>query len=884
MYEEDKLLAEQCERLAGETNNALDWVGQNSEAVGSEREACEKELRKAGRFLRNCAVAAKRKMCAGVFGPSQAGKSYLVSTLAGDAQGKLLTVLDGRTCDFLSEINPAGGKESTGLVTRFTLTPPAPRPEQAANHPVHIRLLSLTDLVKILANTYFSDAEHMEAPNREAMLATLAELEGRAKPAPAGGMDNNAVEDLQEYIHKYFRSKPRVQQLLDRHFWDRVIPLAPRLDDADRARLFSIIWDGIEPFTRLLSELSAALRALNFAPEAFCSTAALLPRENGIIDVATLGSLAPDTGDMLDVIAQDGSRASLPRVYVTALTAELVIPMQSKPADFFEHTDLLDFPGYRSRKMFIDLAREAEEPAKLKECFLRGKVAYLFERYCAERELTSLLLCIGSGVQEVQGLGGAVNEWISGTHGSTPERRDNKDTALFFVLTKGDLEFEDKAGAKDVSERWDTRMFASMEIFTSHEWLKKWNTAGAFTNFFLMRNPTVKLHLFDHDDTGRETGLKEETAPYVSRFEDAFMCSPVVTEHFFAKDESWKAFMTPNDGGLSLIRSRLAPICKPELKRKQISGIVDEQLALIHNRLKNYWKSDDKEEVRRQKAALGQNIARTLLGLARQRLFGEFIRTLAVRDQDIYELYFQARHQIQEELSAAPAGAAAAAAPKESVDDMMAELFGAEALVAPDAQPSDEDEEDTRPRDEIQAFCEHIEQFWLAGLREHAGDPVTQQHFGFNADLAQDLIEELRIGFVRLGLRAHMEDALRKAGRYANVEQSRRVWQQACLAAECINSYTTWLGLDPADKSDQERTVTVGARQRVVFTPAAEVAGLPVLAEDPTDCNEFAAMDWASALIHLIMENVNFDGAQTFDPVANSRLKGILDALAPSAG
>mgnify|MGYP003623315489 CR=1 FL=1 len=83
MYEEDRLLAEHCERLARETVAASEWLVHNKDMVGLALEGHEKALRKAGRLMRNCAVAARRKMCAGVFGPSQAGKSYLVSTLAG---------------------------------------------------------------------------------------------------------------------------------------------------------------------------------------------------------------------------------------------------------------------------------------------------------------------------------------------------------------------------------------------------------------------------------------------------------------------------------------------------------------------------------------------------------------------------------------------------------------------------------------------------------------------------------------------------------------------------------------------------------------------------------------------------------------------------------
>ena len=887
MYEEDRLLAEDCERLARETGTAVAWLERNRDMVGRDLEGHEKELRKAGRLFRGCATAARRKMCVGVFGPSQAGKSYLVSTLAGNREGKLWTRLGNADRDFLSEINPAGGKESTGLVTRFTLSRPPELPVSPVDpeqYPVHVRLLTPTDVVKILANTYFSDAEHMDSPDREAMLQSLSALERRKRETPTGGMSPDDVEDLQEYIIKYFRGKARVQQLLDRHFWDRVIPLAPLLEDADRAELFGLIWDGIGPFTALSGSLFSALRALDFAPEAFLPAAALIPRGQSIIDVATLGTLSPRQDDALSLVTSTGVTASLPRVLMTALTAELVIPMREKPADFFDHTDLLDFPGYRSRKIFVDLARESEDPAKLKECFLRGKVSYLFERYCAERELTSLLLCIGSGPQEVQGLGGAVNDWISGTHGATPERRTGKETALFFILTKSDLEFEDKAGAKDVSERWDTRMFASMEVFSSHEWLKKWDARGPFDNFFLMRNPTVKLYLFDHDASGKETALKEDMLPWVRQFETAFMRSPAVNEHFACKEASWKAFLTPNDGGLSLIREKLAPICKPELKRQQIRTTVDEQLARLQDRLRPYWRTDDTEEERRLKRVLGQNLARVILGLIKPLRFGAFIRLLTVRDQDIYDLYFQAQHQMQAELAAAPAGGNGtlpASASEESVNDMLADILGSDSVI----QPASADTEkkagpDRSPhRDEARAFGEHIEKFWLGRLRQLCEDPVWQQYFAFDPALFSQFVHELGVGFVRLGVRESLEDRLRKAARYANVERERLLWMQSGLAANAINDYTDWLGFNPRSGSDAERTVTFGDRQRTLFTPPPDRNGLPRLSEDPGDSIDAVAMDWAAALIHLVNENVSFDGARDFDPEQNSRLDAILKDL-----
>jgi hypothetical protein len=59
-------------------------------------------------------------MTIGFFGLSQAGKSYLISALAAGENGKLGTVLGGHQLNFLTHINPVGGKEATGLVTRFS--------------------------------------------------------------------------------------------------------------------------------------------------------------------------------------------------------------------------------------------------------------------------------------------------------------------------------------------------------------------------------------------------------------------------------------------------------------------------------------------------------------------------------------------------------------------------------------------------------------------------------------------------------------------------------------------------------------------------------------------------------------------------------------------
>ena len=185
MQEQDIQLAARCARLAEQSRHAATWLADNRETVGSECTTLQKEMRRAARFFGKCEQAARRKMCVGVFGPSQSGKSYLISALARDSRGDLLADFCGRTSDFITEINPEGGKESTGLVTRFTTTPPQ---GLTPDFPIRLRLLSEMDVVRVLANTYYADAANTFYRFR-------ADVKGNGKALTCGGL-SYTEEDL----------------------------------------------------------------------------------------------------------------------------------------------------------------------------------------------------------------------------------------------------------------------------------------------------------------------------------------------------------------------------------------------------------------------------------------------------------------------------------------------------------------------------------------------------------------------------------------------------------------------------------------------------------------------------------------------------------------
>src|SRR5262245_26473351 len=345
----DTELVQECGQVGETLKQALSWVGdvENDGVVRQERSHLERQLRRAAFEVGLLAKAAERPMCVGVFGPSQAGKSYLVSVLA--RRGHTLTaVFDGDRpeLDFLSDLNPSGGNESTGLVTRFTIHKVA----TPQGFPVHLRLLTQTDVVKILCNIYYNDAdlEQEPVPTSDEIVSYIAQMEAKAQADFVDSLREEHIWDLEEYFFKYLRKLGAHPKAFD-VAWDRLARLAPRLPLDQRVELYSVMWGRHAELTRTCLRLLEALQRLDFAEEAVCVIEALVPRYRGTLNVETLSGLAHPKAETLKIKTKKGSPIQLPRPVVTALAAELRIVSKEKPWDFFDHADVLDFPGYRNR-------------------------------------------------------------------------------------------------------------------------------------------------------------------------------------------------------------------------------------------------------------------------------------------------------------------------------------------------------------------------------------------------------------------------------------------------------------------------------------------------------------------------------------------------------
>lgn len=861
-------IAAWCNALARASGEAEGWVERNTAAVGNEKISLLKDLRRAGRLFRTCAKAAARKMCVGVFGPSQSGKSYLISALARGANDSLNAVFGNACHDFLSEINPEGGKEATGLVTRFTLSPSG-APD---GYPVKLELLSEIDLVKIIANTYYADCEHKEKRHSD-IAVTLGKLHSE-KTDSQSAVDINDMEDLRGYIAANFMAKPGAREL-EQMYWEEATELGPRLNTEGRIRLYALIWDEVEEFTALLRKLLSALEKLGYPETCYCAMDALIPRADSIIDVATLTGAANQTDHKLDVVSAHGVKHTLPASVLTALAAELTIVMAEEPAGYFEYTDLLDFPGYRSRFKLDDVRRELKKPGMLYELFLRGKVAFLFQRYCATRELNSMLLCIGPSNQEVQDLPGVINAWIAGTHGPTPDSRANKRVSLFLVLTKFDMEFEDKKGAPSLEMRWDNRLRASLLDFfgKQHDWPGQWTQGQPFNNIFMLRNPNFRFEAVMEFSGDTETGIRAQRLEYVQKLKNAFLQSRLVAAHFSDPAAAWQEAMRLNDGGISHIRNSLAPLCDPRIKREQITENVNNCRLQLIDRLKEFYHTDDRAELRAQKLRLTLKLFKSLgdLEKARGRL-GQFLRRFAISEDELYDLHALAARRCQE--NPAPCNEVSGFA-----EDMDIDALDLGSLNPFAARPAGSDPREHK-EDEAYVFASLIESKWVENMRRLAETKEIRDFYLMPAPLFSALISELATGAERLELRNRLSHALRKAAAYANTSKSGIARRQAAIASRMINDYIDWLGYNPRTQTKGQRSIQLhGGSLVTVFDEPPQINGLPVLAGDRNTCSQKWFADWLNALAGLIMDNINFDGHSSFDPVENTALGSIISRL-----
>jgi hypothetical protein len=891
----DRALGEFCLAAATGARKALDWIGDNGKRVGPARAGLERALKRAVVEANRLATAAVRPMSAAVFGPSQAGKSFLIGkfiTPEGQA-AKVVFGADGErtTLDFLTEVNPQGGKETTGLVTRFSLTPhPTP-----SGFPVELRLLREVDLIKILANSFLFDLSGTYTPRDPLSVAWVDALadelersavsESASQPA---GLRLEDVLELREYFHENLPSHPYLQlPELSEAYWPAIERLLPRLTGGARVRALSPLWGCLPEFDGLFAELKGALDQLGHAQVAFAPLSAVRDTAKGVLHVDRIYELSRSDGpgaQMVALATPGGGRAELRKSVITALTSELRVTLDRAPWPFLHHTDLLDFPGARSRE---DSTPEKylrggggggdDRPAR-EYCFLRGKVAVLFDNYVADLDLNTMLLCVPDGNLETRKLPALVEGWVAKTHGATAKDRADRAASLMFCMTKTDRLFDLAAGAT-LAQSVENRLDVNMKEFAG--WMREWRPGEPFNQTFLLRNPKAveQRSLFSYEGAAADGVVRPEAdltedfrARVLPALRAAFRAAPLASAHIADIDRKIDALMKLNDGGVSALAEALEPVSAPDLKYHQIKPRADKTAGDIAAMLRVYYEDDDIQRRLELRLARAKDAIRVMATGGTP--LGLLLRTLSVEESALRQAYYDFVRR--ESFSSASGGGAAAEPAAVFVDDGgfgfdLAEL----GMDAPSSAAAPASAPALRETYGGAAVAR-----WLSGVLERASDPSAVSRCGLSSAHYQVFVDELENGARRLRL---VEKIDAEVGRILSYRQAPAATAAtvALSASLLINDFISDAGRRlTGEGPDAEQA----ARARAAFPPPPPLpwGALPKLPPDDAGLRAWRGQfptAWAKSFLALTQENASSADGVLVDPAQNARLGAILAQL-----
>lgn len=484
------------------------WVERNQSVAPELGEKCADltvALERSANLLNYSATNVAARPTIGLFGASQAGKSYLVSTLAAGSSGTLSTHWDGAAVDFIRHVNPSGNNsEATGFATRFTHRQgTAPQ-----GFPIELKVLHELELAMILINAFFYDINQSDVKvptSEDAYLIKLAALEPlvdtaaraafmRYDPAQAQELSGGAgapvvcsagrtvtvggvtetnylspqqVVELADYVAQNSNGKLGSFEEMPR-LWQQLRHMLPFMTLEGRIKALSIFWQDLPIFSETYRVLATELLRLQghqwlYAPqEAFVTTnpdGSLVQNAAGtIMHITKLSTMFSDKTSLNCALVDAGTvtPVTVNASRLAALSLELSFFLESSGE--LDRFDVLDLPGARSRDVVLlqDVKDDgaaftpgmagAALPENFQmrgsEFYRRGKVAYLFERYARRNEIDQLLFCIGvNAQQDVTSVLTILSDWVERNVGKTPERRANVYNPLTIILTRYDEVF-----------------------------------------------------------------------------------------------------------------------------------------------------------------------------------------------------------------------------------------------------------------------------------------------------------------------------------------------------------------------------------------------------------------------------------------------------------
>ena len=358
-------------------------------------------------------------------------------------------------------------------------------------------------------------------------------------------LNENNIFEIKDYFNTNIKKSYLKQVLNSSNYWSRIGNIINKIPSKKWIDVFNLYWNDNPEINNLFKLLNDNLSELGYEESVYLEGSAILRNEGGILDVTRVKEIYDENKSKQKVYSKNKD-VSINTNILSALISEITLCVSEdlkNHKEFINNTDLLDFPGARSRQELKKITN-VETPLM----FLRGKIAFLFKKYSSNLAINNLLFCIKDEQIDVVELASILNEWINTNIGDSIENRSNaisnlNTNPLFIIFTffNKQLKFDSTNDEMDLNYKWENRFnrFFQQEIVSSsYNWDTNWTSNNQlFKNFFLLRDFKYSTDTFLGYDTD---GVEKTTNPlreeYLTRLKDSFVKFPFVKNHF----ANWK--------------------------------------------------------------------------------------------------------------------------------------------------------------------------------------------------------------------------------------------------------------------------------------------------------------------------------------------------------
>lgn len=652
------------------------WVKHTQAMHGAKGETAYRNFVNYRRQLKKKKYALEDNPAAALYGESQVGKSYLASSLLSKA-GSPFNVVDGKgnSYDFINQINPEGkGTESTSLVTRFSTD----YKWVNEDFPVKAKLLSIADLILVLCDSYYNDvkAKMDTALKSEEIREKVNEIlrQNQQESVQQKLLTEDEILDIQDYFKAHFSTK--ASNVIHSDFFIKVSTIITQIRVEKWNELFGLLWNNNQLITDLFINLLENYKKLEFSTEVYLPIDAVLREKGSLLEVTRLYEIYgkeeqteshfESTVSVLYNPESNRIAANFSKSYLCALAAELVFRLPDdleKEKPFLRETDLLDFPGARHR---LEIHEEDIEKKVIPQMLLRGKVAYLFNKYSHYEKINILLFCQHNQDTKQGAVPEILNNWIGDMVGKSPEERESFVAKsiippLFVISTKFniDLEYDPRNDRKEnensLKERWKRRFDKALQkgvlSTETYNWFGNWTLSKSnFQNLYLLRDfyysseGGSKVYSgYLEDKTEKEEIIPEGYHDLRKDLKHSFLANSFVASHFENPEKSWDSTASINQDGSVLIINNLTIASENinEARKDKNERELNEIRQGILSELKKYYHdSDSDKKLIKSKSEAGDIQFELDLAFGKNHFFfGPMIQEFMLDESEVYSLY-----------------------------------------------------------------------------------------------------------------------------------------------------------------------------------------------------------------------------------------------------